>query len=44
MNAEQGVKTDVGTEQYVLTRKAATDAVVLQDFTWVEVDETVMVS
>lgn len=33
MNAQHGLRTDVGTNQDVLTRKAATGAVVLQDFT-----------
>ena len=41
MNAEQVVRTNVGTNQGVLTRKAATNAVVLQDFT--SVDGIVMV-
>ena len=44
MNTEQGVETNVGTKQDVLRCKAATDAVVLQNFTRVEMDEAVMVS
>ena len=44
MNAAVVARTNVGTNQDVLTHKAATDAVVLQDFTWVEMDEAVMVS
>ena len=40
----QVVRTNVGTNQDVLTRKAVTDAVVLQDSTWVEMVEAVMVS
>ena len=44
MNAKVLLKTNVGTNQDVSTRKAATDVLVLLAFTWVETEEAVTVS